>query len=317
MDDTPIIIDCDTGRDDALAIWSAQSGKVNQELCGVVTSYGNTTLDNATRNTVRALALAGRNDIPVIKGAAQPVKPDHKGHRELTIPRQERSGNGICDIELPESTRPIQEDNTPSELADIIRKLADKHGALDYYITGPATNFSVICDELGDDIYNIINRVIIAGGKMDKSWDEMPGADFNMASDPFAIANILKTKLPVTFVPMDTTWHINMHIDIIKLLAPQTAISEKAKEIMLAYCEKFCNDRVFRFHDPVALFESGYKDSHKTRKLGIITDEDDVNFARLSEQAPHTRDVKVFLPSEELYSEILQQILDTLGLIQA
>lgn len=317
MDDKPIIIDCDTGRDDALAIWIAQSGKLNKQLCGVVTSYGNVTINQVTQNTLRVLGLAGRNDVPVLKGASLPLRLDHRGFTDIIEPRQQKIGNGLCNVELPETSRPFRENLTDSELADHIKKFSEKNGALDYFITGPGTNFSATCDVLGDEIYNVINQVVIVAGKMDDFWEKVPGADFNLAADPFAIANILKTKLPVTFIPMDTTWHINMHVDAIKELTSDTPISQKAQEIMIAYCEDFSEDRVFRFHDPVALFADNYKDSFKTLKLGVVTDEEDSNFGRLTDNAPQVREVKVFMPDSEVYSEICQEILDTLGLTKA
>ena len=78
-----LVIDCDTGRDDALAIWlSILRG---QPLVGVVCSYGNTSLENAAKNSENVLSLADRNDIPVYVCARAPLK-NHVGFKTVVIP---------------------------------------------------------------------------------------------------------------------------------------------------------------------------------------------------------------------------------------
>ena len=159
----PFIIDCDTGRDDALSIWLALSLKL--PLIGILPSYGNTTLKNVTDNCQRVLALLERDDIPVLPGAAQAGK-DHIGYRDVVLPRQEVSGNGVCNIALPKTESAALSSLNPKTLAQKITTLYEEYGQMNYAILGPATNFSNICDVLGEDVKKYIKNVIMMGGKL-------------------------------------------------------------------------------------------------------------------------------------------------------
>lgn len=315
MQNTPIIIDCDTGRDDALTLWTALSMDLN--LCAVVTSYGNSALDQVTDNTMRVLSVAGRNDISILKGAAIPLQ-DHKNLKDVVLPRQKQSGNGLCNVKLAESVRPMPEDNSAEDLAQAIKDIAEKEGAIDYYITGPATNFAAISAILGKELPHCINRVIMMGGKIDPLWSAMPGADFNLACDPFAVKETMHSGVPFTFVPMNTTWPIHINEAEIQSLESETPIGQTAKEIMLAYCKSFSPDQIFRFHDPSVLFVLKYADSKTSYTLDIICDETDENFGRLVERDSENGGVKLtlFEPTEEIKQKILQGILAALTLKQ-
>lgn len=313
MHTTPIIIDCDTGRDDALTIWTALSSEM--DLCGVVTSYGNTNLDQVTENTLRVLSLAGRNDIPVLKVSTAP-QTDHKGYTDIVLPRQETGGNGLCNVILPEAPRTQSDALDIEEFAEAIQTLADKHGSIDYYIIGPTTNFGRLIDYLGPQLKTLINRVVMMGGKLEPLWSEMPGADFNLVSDPYSFHKLLIFDIPLTLVPMNTTWPISMHLDNIKHLEIDSDIGKHAKELMISYCIDFSPDQIFRFHDPTVLFTDLYKKSVKSWKLNIILDENSIDFGRLDEDevTDEKYDVSVFLPEDDVRQEILKTILNKLSL---
>ena len=72
---TPIVIDCDPGHDDAIAILLALASP-ELALLGITTTYGNQTLEKTTANAIRVLELAGRVDVPVAAGAAKPLERD-------------------------------------------------------------------------------------------------------------------------------------------------------------------------------------------------------------------------------------------------
>ena len=84
----PILIDCDPGHDDAMAILLALASP-EVEVRGITTVGGNQTLEKTTRNALKILELAGRADIPVAEGAAGPLEP-HAAHRRER-PRRERA----------------------------------------------------------------------------------------------------------------------------------------------------------------------------------------------------------------------------------
>ncbi|HEY4411973.1 MAG TPA: nucleoside hydrolase, partial [Gaiellaceae bacterium] len=92
---TPIVIDCDPGHDDAIAILLALASP-EVELRGIVTVAGNQTVDKTTRNALKVLELVGRADIPVVRGAAAPLK------RPLRTAPHVHGESGLDGPDLPE-----------------------------------------------------------------------------------------------------------------------------------------------------------------------------------------------------------------------
>ena len=95
---TPIILDCDPGHDDAIALLLAL-GSPELELLGVTTTYGNQTLEKTTANALRVLELAGRSDIPVAAGAAEPLE------RELAVAAHVHGESGLDGPDAPATER--------------------------------------------------------------------------------------------------------------------------------------------------------------------------------------------------------------------
>src|SRR6266516_270552 len=92
---TRILLDCDPGHDDAIAILLALASP-EVELLGVTTVGGNQTLEKTTANALRVLELAGRPDVPVAAGAARPLE------RELVVARHVHGETGLDGPDLPE-----------------------------------------------------------------------------------------------------------------------------------------------------------------------------------------------------------------------
>lgn len=277
----PFIIDCDTGRDDALAIWVALAKKL--PLAAVVASYGNSVLSNVVDNTARVLALAGREDIPLLGGAVTPLRL-HAGYNKIVRPRQDTSGNGLCNLELPRSLRPLPAPSTPEDLAAHLVDLAAQHGPLDYIILGPATNFAALCYVLGKRIRNLVARVTMMGGKFGPLWTSMPAADFNLASDPCAVRILLEHGPPLRFVTMNTTWPVALPLEVIEKLNASSEVGAVTKQLMMAYCRHFAPEPVFRFHDPCVVLAAEDTTGFTDTKLDIVCTEDSPEVGRLIEQ---------------------------------
>jgi len=94
---TPIVIDCDPGHDDAIAILLALASP-EVELLAVTTVAGNQTLEKTTRNALKVLELAGRADVPVAAGAERPLR------RELRTAAHVHGESGLDGPDLPEPT---------------------------------------------------------------------------------------------------------------------------------------------------------------------------------------------------------------------
>jgi purine nucleosidase len=275
---TPLIIDCDTGRDDALAIWAALGLGLN--LAGVVASYGNVPLANVIDNSARVLALMGREDIPLFAGAAAPSQ-HHRFYGKIVLPRQEKSGNGLCNLEFPKAGRALPDPLSPEDLARNIMRIAGEKGPLDYIILGPATNFAALCKILGDTVNQFISSVTMMVGKYGDLWDAAPAADFNLVCDPFAVRDILACGLAPRFVTLNTTWPISLDEHDVEALEGQDKIAVAARDLMLAHCRHFAPEPVFRFHDPAVIAALVEPARFQPVKLDILCDDQGDDFGRL------------------------------------
>jgi inosine-uridine nucleoside N-ribohydrolase len=306
----PFLLDCDTGRDDALAIWSALG--LGLPLCGVITSYGNVTLEKVIENTSRVLALAGRDDLPLWQGNKYPSR-HHAGFENIVLPRQGVSGNGLCDVELPSSKYRIYK--PLDSLANSIRAIAEDKGPLDYIITGPATNLAFLIRALDADVHSCIGHVTMMGGKFTPLWDQLPGADFNIVCDPFAVHEILESGLIIRFVSMNVTWPICMGLDQIEQLSGETEIARASKAIMTAYCQRFAPEPIFRFHDPVAMLAAFEPHVFRAIKLHVECNDANQEFGRLIE---NPEGASAFLAEPDFFQgeEFLRLLLAALYLTQ-
>lgn len=310
----PFIIDCDTGRDDALAIWTALS--MEAPLKAVVTSYGNTTLENVTENTARVLGMFNGDRIPLWACSSIPSK-EHKGYHSVVLPRQDVSGNGICNIELPAAERQTPHAMTCNSLADHIKALADEYGPLDYIILGPATNLAAAIQSMGDDVLKYISRITMMGGTLDHMWDELKQPDFNIICDPFAIQTLFDSCIEMRFVSLSTTWPIELSLDQLEALSEHGdhELSEISKEIMVTHTREFAPEPIFRFHDPAVIVAAQQDEEFEDVKLSIITDEDHKDFGRLVYDDKGHK-VGLHKANSSIRERILTTILDGLGLEQ-
>ena len=313
MPPSPLIIDCDTGRDDALSIWMALA--FQYDLAAVVASYGNTGLDNVCENCSRVLALVGRADIPVWRGESVP-SAGHSGVASVITPKQQASGNGLCNLELPVSSKAAIT-MSAAERADAVRRIAREKSAVDYIILGPATNFAAMLAVLGDDAPQVIKRVTMMGGKMDALWDDMPGADFNLACDPFAVKAMLeggaRYNIPVRFVPMNVTWPIVLDMPQLEALSVQGAVGQTAKDLMIAHAQHFAPEPVFRFHDPCVIMALSHEDAFRQTKMCIMDKDGAADFGRLIEDQQGMQ-AALFEADETLRAQLLNEILALLSI---
>ncbi len=308
------VLDCDTGRDDALAIWIALALKM--PLRAIISSYGNTIVENVHDNNRRVLALADALHLPVFKGRVAPTK-SHLAFREIVMPRQKSAGNGLCNLILPpvpQNDDDQQQDDVPFE--DWLRAYTEKNGAIDYVITGPASNLAALFEKHGDDLKSCLNSITMMGGKLDAFWQETPGPDFNLACDPFAVQTLLETDIPLRFVPIDATWPIAMDLAEIEALSPQGKIAEMARELIIAHCKNFAPEPVFRFHDPAVMIALTSPDLFHPAKASIICDESSPDFGRLV-IGNKGANIEIFETDPQTRPAILATMLDALSLGEA
>jgi inosine-uridine nucleoside N-ribohydrolase len=188
---TPIIIDCDPGHDDAIALLLAL-GSPELELLGVTTTYGNQTLEKTTANALRVLELAGHGDIPVASGASKPLE------RELVVAAHVHGESGLDGPTLPPPSLHRVSENAVEWMAEAV---ADAAGPVTLVPTGPLTNVARYLDEHGADG---LERIVLMGGAIAEG-NMTPAAEFNIWADPEAAQAVLDAPLDVTMIGLDVT----------------------------------------------------------------------------------------------------------------
>jgi len=189
----PIILDCDPGHDDAVAMLLALASP-QLEVRGITTVGGNATLEHVTENALRVLALAGREDVPVAAGARHPlIGPLH------TAP-QVHGESGIEGPELPAArSEPVSDD----AVAFIAAALEAADEPLTLVPTGPLTNIGLLLRER-PDLKPRIAHICLMGGAFGEG-NTTPSAEFNAWVDPEAADLVYRSGIPVTMIGLDVT----------------------------------------------------------------------------------------------------------------
>jgi inosine-uridine nucleoside N-ribohydrolase len=184
----PIVVDCDPGHDDAIAILLALASP-EVELRAITTVAGNQTVDKTTRNALVTLEIAGRADIPVARGAAAPLR------RALRTAAHVHGESGLDGPALPEpSAQPVAQD-----AADLLAEVLEPDVVL--VPTGPLTNVALLLERHPDVRPE---RIVWMGGAIAEG-NVTPAAEFNAFVDPEACAAVFASGIPVTMVGLDVT----------------------------------------------------------------------------------------------------------------
>ncbi|MCD7060720.1 nucleoside hydrolase [Pelagibacterium xiamenense] len=246
-----IILDVDTGIDDAMAIIYALNAP-EVELEAVTATYGNIDVASATRNTLQILEAGGRGDIPVASGAA----------RSLTRPFSKRGSrihgaNGIGDVEMPAPAAQPVETWAPDF---IIERVRANPGALTLVPVGPMTNVAHALMK-APDIAEKLKGIVLMGGTI---WHPgVPGipspvADANFFNDPEAARIVLQSGADVTIVGMDVTMKTKLTAAMIAEIGEKGGgaaryAMQAAQFYLSAYQAQYPGIDYCALHDPLAV----------------------------------------------------------------
>ncbi|MBW5826147.1 pyrimidine-specific ribonucleoside hydrolase RihA [Yersinia kristensenii] len=210
-----IIIDCDPGHDDAIAlILALASPELNVQA--VTTCAGNQTPDKTLRNALRILTLLERQDIPVAGGALKPLL------RELIIADNVHGESGLDGPSLPDPSFAPQAENAVELMARILR---DSPHPVTLVATGPLTNVALLLTGHGALAAKIDRIVIMGGAVMLGNWT--PAAEFNIFVDPEAADRVFKSGIPITMAGLDVTHQAQvMDADIDRICQLDNPIAE-------------------------------------------------------------------------------------------
>ncbi len=192
MDRIPIILDCDTGVDDAIAIMLINKIKKFDLKC-ITTVAGNVEVEKTTRNTLRVLQLIDAG-VPVYKGADRPM------FRKQITAEEVHGHDGLGGIDLPLSSYDVK--NLPAWDA-IYQEAVRCDGSLEIITIGPLTNLGMVFTKYCN-FKNLIKRIVVMGGSA-TSGNVTPAAEFNIYADPEAADIVFNSGVPVFMCGLDVT----------------------------------------------------------------------------------------------------------------
>ena len=189
----PVLIDCDPGQDDAIALLLALASP-ELELVGVTTVAGTQTLAKVTVNAIRVLELGGRGDIPVAAGADRPLAGD------LATAEEAHGETGLDGPDLPP---PVAEPVEAPAADFLAERILASEAPVTLVPTGPLTNVALLLDR-HPEVSARLDRIVLMGGAIAEG-NQTPSAEFNVWVDPEAAAHVFASGLDVTMVGLDVT----------------------------------------------------------------------------------------------------------------
>jgi inosine-uridine nucleoside N-ribohydrolase len=243
MSATPIILDCDPGHDDAIALLLALASP-ELELVGVTTVSGNQTLDKTTANALRLLEFIDRTDVPVAAGADRPLV------RERVVAEYVHGETGMDGPDLPPArTTPIDE----HAVDYLAREIAARDGRLTLVPTGPLTNVALL---LAMHPGVEPERIVLMGGSAGEG-NRTPAAEFNIWADPEAARRVFESGIDVTMVGLDVTHQALITPEHTEELRSRGRVGTMVAELMDFYGRfhrtHYADLPGSPMHDPVAI----------------------------------------------------------------
>ena len=190
-----LIIDCDPGVDDAIALLLAFA--TDLPILGITTVAGNVPLALTATNARKICTLAGRSNIPVFAGCPRPLV------RPLATAEEVHGATGLQGAALPDPTVPLQSQHS---VDFIIEQLLNASAPVTLAALGPLTNIAVALIKC-PQIAKKIDQLVIMGGAMGQG-NITPAAEFNMYVDPHAAQVVFSADIPTVLIGLDITHQV-------------------------------------------------------------------------------------------------------------
>lgn len=259
-----VLLDCDPGHDDAMAILLAAASPA-LELVGITTVAGNQALELTTLNARRVCSVAGIAGVPIAAGCDRPLA------RQLTVAADIHGASGLDGVDWDEPTVPLD----PRHGVDlIVEAAASGEGSLTIVAVGPLTNVASAlrrAPRIGEGI----ERIAIMGGAIGLG-NTTPSAEFNIHVDPEAADEVFGAGIPITMVPLEATHRALATESILERIAAlDTPVARMSVALMRFFADTYL--RVFGFqapavHDPCAVAAVIDPAIVPTRRMNVVVD---------------------------------------------
>jgi purine nucleosidase len=193
MASLPIIIDCDPGQDDAIALLTALASP-ELDVLGVTAVHGNVPLVRTSANAQALVEFAGKAHTPVFAGSDRPLQ------RPVRHAVRIHGASGLRGWNLPEPRRPLQQRHAVEFLVETLRARDD----VTFCALGPLTNLAAAFT-WAPEIARRVRRIVFMGGGA-AGGNVTPAAEFNIHTDPEAAAIVLAAGAPVVMAGLHLTW---------------------------------------------------------------------------------------------------------------
>lgn len=306
-----IIIDCDPGHDDAIAILLAHAYRDKLNILGITTVAGNQSIEKVTENALKIKELIGF-DIPVIKGAAKPlIKP-------LRVAPEAHGITGMDGPELPTPKILPLEVNAVQWLYKTIMAV---EGRVTLVPLAPLTNIALLISSY-PEIKDKIELISLMGGGIGLG-NITAAAEFNIYNDPDAAKIVFESEIPIVMSGLDVTNIAYLDYDITEILKAKGKYSKFVGELLDFYCVygKKHGYQGNSMHDPCAIAylinESIFKG--KMYNVSVETNEGMTRGMTLADKRIEAKDedknIKVLLEVDrKALSDLITGALDKLDM---
>ncbi len=315
-----IILDVDTGEDDALAVLLAV--KNDLPLQYVVTSYGNTTLENATRNTAALLSLAHATHVKVIPGSEKSLS--QHPHQQGNVSAGDFVGkNGLCNVDVPQNKLDNILDFDSQQFEKTVLDKMKELGSCDYIITGPCTNFARLLRKYKEVLPQYVKSIYIMGAAVYTPGNSGPKnpdtneqcAEFNFYCDAPAAKEVIASGIPVYLISWDITSTVTIPYTAIEKMKSDTEVGMFTIALMKSFFKYYglSHDRNFELNDPLTVVAQQGYGHYRTVSVDVITEGQE--YGRTIESAEGSK-VNYFFISEDEKREATQRMLHSLDITE-
>jgi len=243
---TKIILDCDPGHDDAVAMLLAW-GNPEIDLIAVTTVYGNQTIEKVTRNALAIAAVAGISGIPFARGAHRPLV------RTVETAESIHGESGLDGPELPAATFELDSRHAVDLIIDEI--MSNEPGTVTLVPTGALTNIALAVRKEPRIAERVKEVVLMGGGYNVGNWSAT--SEFNIVIDPEAAHIVFNESWPLTMVGLDVTHQALATPDVVAgITGIGTGPARFVAELMDFFAHTYKDTQGFDnppVHDPVAV----------------------------------------------------------------
>ena len=223
-----IIIDCDPGQDDAVALFLAFASP-ELDVLGITTAGGNVPLELTHRNARMMCDIAGSN-VPVYAGCDKPMR------QPLRTAEYIHGETGINGIDVFKPQTPLQVGHAVEFIIETL--LAAEDDSITLVPTGPLTNIGTAIDH-ESAILPKIERIVLMGGAMREGGNRTPSAEFNILVDPDAADIVFRCGRPIVQMGLDVTHQVLSTKDRVDRIAALRNPVAEATAGMISFFERY------------------------------------------------------------------------------